>query len=488
MQEEAPRPRRSVRLVQPMAQPSEPRAPTAPQVSPALAVDDEHTRPTLEQRLDAAVLAAGATPPRGMRPVPKAPKSMVPLRLEAPSALVDREVDNGDDDDIEMSDSTAPRPRMLQFLRGDIRGGALADESVSRIPRLEPVFDSTKLPVAVGVHTNSYRLGGVETEETPSRPLPILSLDADPETLVRLTRSQVIKKTALDGMGVSVSSFSLSNESFVITAEGGALDTDRGHRSAAAVALHALSDEGIGELGTIDDLIDVPSEDLDELARQLGLTGLAVPRTTPPTRADDSLDGGPVLLGHEIADLVEIDGDDVELVAIPSPTDPMKAVVTGRPVVPTDAIDTLEGDHPLEAFDDDEPSHGTLRLPASLLPSAPASVSLAPPVSAVDAIFDDDEVTPPHGTARPSLEAPSAVRFVVAEAPARPRHAALSAEEDARNKLRARDLYLIALDDIGHQDTEGAIVHLQLAVAYDDETPVYIDLLRQLERKHRQSA
>ena len=101
-----------------------------------------------------------------------------------------------------------------------------------------------------------------------------------------------------------------------------------------------------------------------------------------------------------------------------------------------------------------------------------------------DTGFDDeDTVTPAHGTMRPSLQAPSAVRFVVAEAPARPRKAALRADEIARNRARAHDLYLVALDDIACRDPQSAVVHLELALAYDDETPLYHDLLSQLQRK-----
>jgi 3-dehydroquinate dehydratase len=39
------------------------------------------------------------------------------------------------------------------------------------------------------------------------------------------------------------------------------------------------------------------------------------------------------------------------------------------------------------------------------------------------------------------------------------------------------------LDDIAGKDARSAMVHLQLALAYDDETPLYHDLLAQLGRK-----
>lgn len=161
------------------------------------------------------------------------------------------------------------------------------------------------------------------------------------------------------------------------------------------------------------------------------------------------------------------EGDDVPPLKA---TDPMRV---RRPVVAVRDVsldvDDDDGDL-IDEFADDEPSN-TLRLPASLLSSG----------------FDDDtEVTPPHGTVRPSLEAPDAVRFVVAHAPAVV--APLTAEEIARNQARAHDLYLVALDDIACKDAESAIVHLQLALAYDEDTSLYGDLLAQLEKKQQKRA
>ena len=444
--------------------------PTAPASSPTLVLDDEHKRPTLEQRLDAAVLAAGATPPHGLKPPKLQPKSLVPLRLAPPMAP---HATAGED-------RVGPQPRMLQFLLDDATRPGLVDDSVSAIPRLEPVHDTGKMPVAVGVNTNVYRLGSLLDEMTPSRPLPILGLD-EIESRLRKRADKVMTLKTLDRLDVSLRSFSLNDtslEDIDVTTDS---DIDRAPHAAAAVALPALSEEGLPDLDTNLDL-DIGADDLDELARQLGLEGL-VPRTTPPTRADDSLDG---LTASADSEPHEIDADDIELVAVATPTNPMRAMVMARPVVPIDDIDALEDDEYnlddddlslASAVDDDYTPHGTPRLPASLLAGlAAAAVG-----------FDDDEVTPPHGTLRsgmrPSLEAPLAVRFVVAEAPARPRKEALNSKEIARNRLRARDLYLIALDDIACKDAHSAVVHLQLALAYDDETPLYLDLLSQLERQ-----
>lgn len=459
-------------------------APPVPSMSPAPVLDVEHQRPTLEQRLDAAVLAAGATPPHGLKAPKTASKSMVPLRLAAPLAPSSSRL--GDD-------RASPQPRMMRFLLDETIGAAGADDSVSAMPRLEPVLDSGVMAVAVGVSTNVYRLGSLIDEMTPSRPLPVQGLDdvAELETRLRKRADKVMSLKKLDGLGVSLRSFSINDTALDdLTVEGDSdSDSGRSSHAAAALALPALSDEGSLDFDGVDD-IDLAAAGLDELARQLGLEGL-VPRAASPVRADDSLDGFGVVHADD-GEYHEVDADDVELVAVTTPANPMRAIVIARPVVPLDDVDALEGDddHDAElaadfeddglslasAVDDDYTPHGTPRLPASLLAG----------LSAAAVGFDDDEITPPLGTLslrhRPSLEAPSAVRFVVAEAPARPRKEALSAREIARNRLRARDLYLIALDDIAGKDARSAMVHLQLALAYDDETPLYHDLLAQLGR------
>ncbi len=451
----------------------------APQSSPALVIDDEHKRPTLEQRLDAAVLAAGATPPHGLRPPKLAPKNMVPLRLAPPppSPMAPARRDDGED--------RAPTPRMLQFLLDEATKPGVADDSVSAIPRLEPVLDSGKVAVAYGVMTNVYRLGSIISEETPSRPLPILALDAgDVETRVLRRGNKVMTLKSLDD-DVSLSAFSFSADDALGTTEGFA-EPDRAPHAPAAVALQALSEEGWADDSFEE--VDLGGDDLDELARQLGLEGL-VPRTTPPTRADDSLDGGPLDLASipsvENDELNEISADDVELVAVPTPTISMRAMVVSRPVVAVDAVDALEDDDDSDIIDDNDDDEVTAVGRVSLLPSSllDGLAEVKERESAAAALGFDDDVTPPHGTLRPSLEAPAAVRFVVAEAPARPRHESLTEAERQRNRARAHDLYLIALDDIACRDPHSAIVHLELALAYDDETPLYLDLLLQLNRQ-----
>jgi hypothetical protein len=126
--------------------------------------------------------------------------------------------------------------------------------------------------------------------------------------------------------------------------------------------------------------------------------------------------------------------------------------------------------------------------PVAAPAAAPVAAPAGPSPAAGLAVLSDvaatvAESTPAHGASRPALRAPAAVRFVVEEAPARPRHDALSPADLARNLLRARELYLVAMDDLGDGDVGSAIGHLQLAVAYDDRTPLYHDLLAQLTRK-----
>jgi hypothetical protein len=288
----------------------------------------------------------------------------------------------------------------------------------------------------------------------------------DTEVSRKRRADKVVTRASIDGFGIRLRAFSLNDTKsgdfdFVD-------DSDSRPHAAAAVALPVLSEEGLPEL---DDVFDSGFGDsgIDELARQLGLEGL-VPRTTPPQRADDSLDGGA---------LDEASADDIELVAVATPTNPMRAMVMQRPVVARDAVDDLEDDDDGFSANQITPPSGTRKLPPSLLAGTPLHGA-----AKAKAAFDENEVTPALvPPARPSLEAPSAVRFVVAEAPARPRRDALSPRELERARTRAHDLYLIALDDLACKDAASAVVHLELALAYDDTQPLYHDLLTQLLRQ-----
>ncbi len=531
------------------------RPPVLAVVAPPPVLDDEHKSKTLEQRLDAAVLA-GATPPRGQRP-PRLPEhEMVPLRLRSPFEIQTGQVQSQRPapqrpshqspaahsqsqfkstttktasvreisgarrapPTVASVDVTRPAPRVLQFLPDQpgaspsIHGGSgdfaeqrgVGGDSLNGMPRLEPVHDSQRLPVAVGVHTNVYRLRSDEDEATPARPLPAVSLElmGELETRKLRGRDKVMTRESLNGLGVDVRAFSSDDFAALddLTHEGSFVDPDtddRGARagegrSAAAVALPALSDEM--ELDPVD--VDFSTfDDLDELAAQLGLHSVLVPRSTSPQAAPAAL----------IDDLDEVEADDVELVAVAAPTasDPFGAVVMGRLAhMPTlaarldaDEDGLLDDDGLLDEdglLDDDTEVTSPRAIPLSLLPSSlfdgactPSSTETADLDHPGDDGLDDDDITPARGTLRPAIVAPQAVRFVVADAPARPRHDALSAEEKLRNRTRARELYLVAMDDLGARDPQGAIVHLELAIAYDDETSLYLDLLEQLKKNKR---
>jgi hypothetical protein len=69
---------------------------------------------------------------------------------------------------------------------------------------------------------------------------------------------------------------------------------------------------------------------------------------------------------------------------------------------------------------------------------------------------------------RPALTAQKAAAPVIVRIPSRP-------------KADAKDLYLAALDALGEGDRTVAIDQLRLAVRLDDETPLYRELLAQLE-------
>ena len=80
-----------------------------------------------------------------------------------------------------------------------------------------------------------------------------------------------------------------------------------------------------------------------------------------------------------------------------------------------------------------------------------------------------------EGDVRPPLPAPQAVRSVVAVVP--------TADQ---GRTRARELYLVATNELAAGRVDGAIVHLQLALAYDADNRLYRDLLAQTEERRSQ--
>lgn len=455
--------------------------------SPAPIPDHEEQYCALERRLDAVVLAAGATPPQDLRTSAVAPgflsstqstfagaKARNPDITTAPVRVLPRSEKNTEPDSSEVKRPgslafSPPTPRVLQFLPDDMGTPSEADTSSRRL-RLGPVTDARG---SADPHTNVYRLTSSQDESSPSRPLPACAAsvptDSDApvtaETAVIRRRDKVVSFKNADRLGFALRSFSSSDlvkfeAELVAPPRGDSSAAGRQGRAVTAVALPGLCDEDVGELGDIDDVAGLGTmEDLDDLARDLGLQACAV---------------SPVDCGADA--LAEVPADDIDLVDVERPLDPFAAVLDAG----FDLID--DGDHTDDFNDDLEVTApravaGGCRLPSSLFRDMPDGAD--------NDDFDDFDIDSAISTVkvRPAPLASQAVRFSVSNAPARPRHATLTAEQETRNKSRARVLYLVALDDLGNSDPDGAMVHLELAIAFDDSSPLYVDLLQQLKDK-----
>ncbi len=400
-----------------------------------------------ERRLDTVVLPAGATPPRGMRAF--APQALVPLRLEAPSIAV-VPPPRPEKSATPPEPTMAPASVMLAFLDEATRPDFFFGSTDEAPRKVAPVADLVDADASESIRVRLRRLRGVQVEATPTRPLPAVSADS---VFRGDVGDKVITFQTSSRHGVQVRAFSSNDtdDGIDLTIEGDGFDDpdlidDRAHRAPAAIALSALSDEGDGESDPFDDYAIAAAagsaEDLDVLADALGLAGGLVVLRTALSDDDELLFEDAVV---EAADVLSLDGDGA------SALDDADIEAAGDGTS-TDTLPVTDPGFIADAGDD-------------------------------DSFLDDDEVTPPRGTPRPALVAPRAVRVVVEDAPARPRHGALSAGEAARSRLRARDLYLVALDDLGNGETRSAMGHLQLAIAYDDETELYQELLGQLTKR-----
>lgn len=92
----------------------------------------------------------------------------------------------------------------------------------------------------------------------------------------------------------------------------------------------------------------------------------------------------------------------------------------------------------------------------------------------VETIFPERRGSRDSGVTRPALSAGKAVTPVIVKIPSRPK-----VSVEARE--RARRLYLDAVEKLGKGDRTAAVLHLKLAIDYDDGIPLYRDLLSQLE-------
>ncbi len=385
----------------------------------------------------------------------------------------------------------APAPRLLRFYDESTRPDVLLASTEPSQRWLAPVGDDDAAAgLSSSIRTTLARLrAGSTPSAEPARPLPAVA--GVPELPRRGSKVLRLRGDRGDIAVCAFSSRDVEDEPDLSIDDGfddPDLIEDRHGRSPAALALRALSDEGPAEAaastastgslcptGPGSAAPGGPAA-LDELAAAFGLdAGVVVPRS-PQGDVAEVAD----------ADVVRVadDEDDAEHAAAAAPA----------------AVDDADG------FGDDvlTPPRGTPALslpgpqpaatavcavaaPTAATSAAPTAAPIAAAVMAPAALpaiaTTVHEATPAHGASRPALRAPAAVRFVVEDAPARPRHDALSPADLARNLLRARELYLVAMDDLGDGDVGSAIGHLQLAVAYDDRTALYHDLLAQLTRK-----
>jgi hypothetical protein len=377
------------------------------------------------------------------------PPALVPLRLEPPTSTRLPPGDGLAGHPFDAFTATPAAHHIEEATRPDF---------LTPFADVRPSIEGRSTSTSSTIRSRLRRLSALRLTAPRPRPLPPAGV---------VDGSDVVDDKLLAGdaaalLDVRVCAFSSrdTEDRQTLTVDNDDFDTDdlieeRQNRAPAAVAIAVLSDEGPGEPDPFDayaaQAAAGSADDLEVLASALGLDGgVVVPRLSGVRAADGA--GSAIL-----------------------PRAEAPRAAAGGP-----AVQTIDDDEVEVEIDLDLDLAGFEAL-------AVTHPGLNDRQDDAAGFLDDDEVTPPRGTLRPALLAPDAIRFVVAEAPARPRHEALTAEEAARNRRRARELYLVALDDVGDGDMRGAIAHLQLAVAYDDQTDVYRELLDQLMRKLRRA-
>lgn len=189
----------------------------------------------------------------------------------------------------------------------------------------------------------------------------------------------------------------------------------------------------LGELEAIDDL--------EAMARALGLDGVgdvSIP----------SLEGAPVF---QMAD---------EEISLPDLT--AAAELFGE----RDDLDDLDDFDDLDDLDDGAPTRAASDVRRAL--------ALEALDHSIETAFPEKRASLEGPATRPALSARKAVTPVIVKIPSRPK-VSLEARE------RARRLYLEAIEKLGTGDRTAAVLHLRLAIDYDDGIPLYRDLLSQLE-------
>jgi hypothetical protein len=495
---------------------AEPRADALTEPTGGTPADAQVSRSPLERRLDALALPAGTTSLRSLRsvalPAHSSP-SLVPLRLDAPSTA---EHGLGGKSPAVRVDATPFAPAVDEITRPDLKLVAAARSATGATP--------TPRPGSIRARVRQHPKGRVPSAAV--RPLP--RLPAGMTGASSAAGDKVLTFAMLARYGVRLRAFSTKDVDVDIdVVEPDAFDdvdvvVERQNRSLAAAALTALSDEGDTLASSVASSVasaraaqgqgmeqdagpSYPAAaegDLDVLAEAWGLTGgLVVPRHA----------GQDGQRSAAIAELALAESTSDGIVAADDLVFAESHAAGDDDAMPSEsAVCWSEGSSPGTLLSDSsragsQAPDGSSRGPLPLLPSSLFIVPGRDASAGADPVFvdspldddsdlfvDDNEVTPPRGTPRPTL-VPAATgggsdasRTSPVEVTAIPSSWPDEAEFQ-RNRRRARELYLIALDDLGEGDARSAIGHLQLAVAYDDGADVYRDLLAQLLRNQQRA-
>ncbi|HEY1098201.1 MAG TPA: hypothetical protein VGF99_04705, partial [Myxococcota bacterium] len=288
---------------------------------------------------------------------------------------------------------------------------------------------------------------------------------------------ELARQLGLEVLPPSMISVRADDDGVDLDALRSALDEPAENSDTSGEAFSAMADELLAEFGDTAAAIGdgIVSGDDDDLDDDLGLADVADVADFIPHDALKATDPMRVLRRVPSTVIVAADIEEADADRLTDLAAAAVAAVAAAKAAASDANEFDEvSDDDFDVAAEDEKSN-TAPLPMSLF----SSVDEAP------------VHTPAYGVARSSLEAPSGVRFIgetaatMTKPVSTPPKPVLSADEIARNQQRAHDLYLVALDDIACKDADSAIVHLQLALAYDEDTSLYGDLLAQLEKQQQ---
>lgn len=420
---------------------------------------------TLAQRLDQMVLAGG-TPARGT-PIPPVERLLAPSRsastdelleaLDASPAERTRRLPAGGTVDAALQDTLAeleatvevPAQRRLRVRRESTVSSAAMPRPPVAVPEPVALKDVPRPPPLPAAKPKAR-------PEATCAPAPVLSEGAPVPRMVQFLGDE----NTLPGVSPGPRCSSSSSGKVVQLSDQYRLQLefeDTPARplprvsfvpppplpAAAKKAAKAAASAELRELEIIDDL--------DDVAHALGLDGVgdvSIP----------SLEGMPLLSRpDDELDLPDLSGEaealeDEDLFA--SPGAARGAADEVRRALAEEARRSAEGAEGMDDFAGD----------------------LAEEIRehTVETVFPERRSSRDSGATRPALSAGKAVTPVIVKIPSRPK-----VSVEARE--RARRLYLEAVEKLGKGDRTAAVLHLKLAIDYDDGIPLYRDLLSQLE-------